>query len=516
LLPALLLAGQSRYRPAPEPLTITGMKPVPDHIPVVYPPYNIIELDGVDIVGDTVMVGETWYEYQHNGQIGRQIVVDDEGYIHIDWTKGEDEQSVSRHIWYNYIDPEGVQGWPYTGYAVESSQRGGFTSMVVGFDGIAFPAFHQVQATSVNGHSACATDFFAHAGAFLVYELPWYNLEDHEYIWPRIAMNQAGTMLIISVGNDPAVGQTWAIGTYDPVTFTISYTDQILTPAESNISNEAGASKISNRIGGAWCAPVDFASAGADIWAMIDDDGEDLNFDNYWNVTKFHPPDPSWLPDTLLADGDSLRAYTDCSLFFDDEDYAHIAFTTCRWLTLQGGYHVIANAFDPDDYTDCGAWNFRAQRPSLGQDPETGYLYCMYQEYDVDTTAMSQAGWPSGEIKISVSTDFGESWSVGTNITNTVTPSQAAPGSCLSEAWPCMAELVDGNCHVLYVLDYDAGANLQSEGAITLNPIIYHKVPVDLIPTTPIVENLVFHVEHMAPPLEANPDLTAQPNTCAL
>jgi hypothetical protein len=135
----------------------------------------------------------------------------------------------------------------------------------------------------------------------------------------------------------------------------------------------------------------------------------------------------------------------------------------------------------------------------------------MYQEYDVDSTALSQAGWPSGEIKVSVSTDNGLTWSVGTNITNTVTPSGAPPGQCLSEAWPSMAEKVDGYCHILYVMDYDAGAFMLNEGAFTFNPMIYHKVSVDDIPTTPIVDNLPFHVSHTTPPASTDPPGPAQP-----
>ncbi len=537
IIPTLLIAAPANVRPMyPLPPIFTGLEDVPDNIPVVHPPYNLSDIDGIDILGDTVTVGDTWYEYQHNATIGRQIRLSDDGYIHMVWTKGEDEPSNNRHIYYNYIDPSGQQGWQGSGYAVESSQRGGFTSLAVGWDGIAFPAFHQV--TGTNAHTAVATDFFPHAGAFLVYEIPWYNGQDLEYIWPRITMKTDGEILVTSVGNsDPtgASGMTWSMGTYDPLTYSISYTPQILCGPFTHISNEVGASRVSNRVGSAYCAPLENDVGGWDVHAMIDNDGLDLNFDNYWNVTKFMEPDLAWLPDTLMANADTLRAYCDVSMFYDMDDYCHIAFTTCRWFELEGGlvywnasliwhwserwpndYHVIANAFDPDSFVDCGGWNFRGQRPSLGQDPETGYLYCMYQEFDVDSTAISLGGWPSGEVKISVSTDNGATWSVGTNITNTVTPENAPPGECLSEAYPSMAEVVDGNCHVLYVLDLDAGAFLQTEGTITLNPIIYHKVPVDLIPTSPTVENLTFHVAHTGPVVSTEPEDEAKLTKFAL
>lgn len=535
LIPALAAAGTGIYKKADAlPPVLTGLEDVPANIPVVPPPYTIMETDGVDILGDTVTVGNTWYEYQHNSQIGRQIVVDDLRYVHVVWTKGVDQPSSDRHVYYNYIDPAGTQGWPYEGYPVESSNRAGFTSMAVGWEGRAFPAFHEIAGTATQPHSAVAVDFFPHMGAFLTFEIPWYQGQDLAYIWPRIGMNFDGQMLVTSVGSSPATGQTWSMGTYDPITYSISFTDQILAEPCANISNEVGASKVSNRIGAAYCADLP-TGGGWDLHGMIDDDGQNLNFDNWWNVTNFLPPDLSFLPDTLMADADTLRTYADCSLFFDMNDYAHLAFTTIAYFSLEGGltywnasliwhwseewpndYQVIANAFDPYNVIDVGAWNLRAQRPSLGQDPETGYLYCMYQEFDVDSSALSSAGWPSGEVKVSVSTDGGATWSVGTNVTNTVTPPNAQPGQCLSEAWPSMAELVDGYCHIVYVLDLDAGANLQSEGTITLNPIKYQKVPVALIPTTPLVENLTFHVEHVAPPLSTLPESEKQPSAFAL
>ncbi|MBU1881730.1 T9SS type A sorting domain-containing protein, partial [bacterium] len=485
--------------------------------------------------GDTMIVGYTWYEYQHNSQIGRQIVLDNEGYIQLVWTNGLDAGYIDRHIYYNFISPEGIQGWPYYGTPVESAQRGGFTTMAVDDNGVAYVTFHQILPTgSQNPHSAVAVDFFPRTGAFLTTEIPWYNGQDLDYIWPRIAMKTDGEVLVTSVGSE-ATGQTWTLGTFNWSTYTMDFTPQVLTPPNfAQICNEVAASDVSNRVGGAWTATIEGAG-GWDIRSMVDDDGLDLNFDNDWNVTNFLPPELSYLPDTLLANGDTLRAYADVSLFFDSEDYIHIAFTTPRWFELEGGmvyinasliwhwterypndYQLIANAFDPENTVSCGNWAFRAQRPCLGQDPATGYLYCMYQEFDVDTSAISAGGYPSGEIKISVSTDNGLTWAEGTNITNSVTPSNAAPGECFSEAYPSMAEVVDGNCHILYILDLDAGGSPVGFGVATDNPVVYHKVPVDEIATSPIVDTPVFHVEHLPPPLSTDPEDGSQPNSFAL
>jgi len=520
LLPGLIQATEmSLTRKAPTPATLTGLEDMPTNALAVYPPYHCLpQTNSVDLIGDTVAVGTTWYETQHNSQIGRMIVKDDSGYVHIVWTKGLDEASNNRHVYYSYITPQGEIGIP-DGRQVDAAQRGGFATLAVGWEGRAFVAFHQRPDVSANNHSAVAFDFFPHTGAFMTLELPWFGGEDREFIWPHIAMKLDGQMLILNRENGTSY-QSWSLGTYDPVGFTITYTDQELTENASAICSEVGASKISNRVGVAYPAPafpqLGYPDPGEDIHAMVDDDGLDLNFGNWWNVTDFIPPDTSWLPDTLLADADTLRAWADCNLFFDMDDVCHITFTTIYWLTLEGGltyynasciwhwcetwpndFHLVARAWQPENTISCGNWSFRAQRPCVSQDASTGYLYCLYQQYDVDTTHIAASGYPSADQYISVSVDGGQTWSVGTNITNTITPGGAQAGQCFSECYASMAEKVDEFCYITYVLDYDAGQAQASEGSITLNPIIFHKVPVDSIATYPVMESTPFHVEHI-------------------
>ncbi len=529
--PALLFAdARIGLKMISEPAVFTGLEEVPANLPIAFPPYKTPGPEGLDILGDTVTVGTTWYEYQHNGQIGRMIVLDDDGYVHIVWTNGLDQMSTNRHVYYNLIDPAGSQLFPGSGYAVESSVRAGYTNLAVAHDGTAYIAFHQIIVSGGHAHSAVAVDYFPRIGAFSTFELPWFQGQDLEYIWPRISMKQDGQVLVLSRLNG-GDGQTWSLGEYNAALFTMSYTPQELTEPSARISNGTGASHVSNRIGAAYSASLNNGFAGTYAWlnndlhAMVDDDGVNLNFNNWWNVTNFLSPDTTLLPDTLLAEGDTLRALTDNCVFFDMDGVCHIAFTTLGFRQIEDiawaapsiiwhwsentpdEYQVIANAY----YWNYppGAWNVNAQRPSLGQDPATGYLYCMYQLFDSST--VSAGGYASGEIYISVSMDGGASWSIGTNVTNTVSPMNAAPGECLSEAWPSMAEKVNGYCHIVYVLDRDAGSYLQTEGTITFNPIIYHKVSVNLIATTPLVPQIPFHVEHMQPPASARPETVQIP-----
>jgi hypothetical protein len=549
LLPCLALAAaNSSYAPLSTYPVVTGNEEV--DAPILYPPYTMPYMDGVDLIGDTVTIGTTWYEGQHNGTIGRMVELSDDGYLHFVWMNGLDNGATSRHVFYNVIDPGGTQLWPYTGYAVESTQRGGYTVLDVDFGGIGFPAFHSVT-TSANAHTAVASDFFPHAGAFLTNEPDWLYLGgvEQEVIWPRAMFDQRQTLHVVScenplsgVAGDPQ-RHYYTPGTYNPTTFIVEFPSDPDTWTEMTwtmtIAGDVATSPVSDRVLFAWCyskdfylQPADTSQWNNDIHVMIDDDGLDLHFENYFNLTQFHDPDPAWLPDTVMADMDTLRAYTDLSTYIDHNDWAHVVFTTPSYFDYEGTrywhasivwhwseefpgeFQMVHNAFDDWwwNYTDCGAWNVKAQRPMLAEDPETGYLYCMYQVYDCDTLALSAAGYPSGEIYVSMSADGGENWSEGVNITNTVSPTNAAPGQCLSELTPSIAKVADDFIHMIYVLDRDAGFVVQDEGSWTYNEVKYHKVAVDEFSPTPYVtQDVPFHVEH-GPPLDIpGENLRSQP-----
>jgi len=539
--------------PAAAPLTnypfFTGAET--SSAPAVYPPYVSINPDNTDdVVGSTQVIGTTWYDLQHNGTTGRMVEIDDDGYLHFVWMNGTNTGATDRHIYYNAIDPSGLQLWPNTGAPVESSVRAGYVNVDVAFGGIAFPAFHEDFQGSEAFHTAVGQDFGPHLGAFLISE-PDARFEqgiDMKIIWPRIRIDLDGDIHVMSQhnpipdfasANGTPAKMFYTIGEYDAINYTVNFPPDPDTWTEidwsQTIAYDLDTSPVSDRIAFAWTACKVPGYPGAmydttytqwdnDIQVMIDDDGEDFHFDMGFNLTQFHVPNLAWLPDTIMAEMDTLRAYTDMSVLIDNEDWVHIVFTTPSYFDLEGfrwihpsiiwhwseqfpgEFQAIHYAFDDWTWngTDCGAWNVKAQRPSLGQDPETGYLYCSYQVYDCDTLALSAAGWPSGEVYVSMSTDGGMNWSEGINVTNTITPENAPSGQCLSELCPTMCEDVDGTLHILYVLDRDAGCVISNppEGGWTLNDVVYQSIPVDLIPSTPLVPQwpeegaYPFHVEH--------------------
>jgi hypothetical protein len=554
LIPALALAAPTKVDKEPIknlPL-LTGDEVV--NAPVVYPPYPMPpSYNGLDVIGDTVSIGTTWYENQHNGTIGRMLDISTDGYIHFDWMNGLNSGASQRHIYYNYVDPSGVQGWPGAGYAVESSVKAGFCTLDA-LDtpggGIAFPAFHEQTSPSTQFHTAVGVDYFPHIGAFLIYEPEWLyeNQQELKLIWPRIAIDRNEVVHVLSTEN-PLSGVAgdpqrhyYSRGTYDPNTPAVNFPPapnsfELMTWTMT-IAGDVATSDVSDRVGFAWTYSREPGFPGGDpnqydndIYVLIDDDGQDFNFSDAFNLTQFIPVDSSYLPgDTTLADMDTLRAYTDLNIFFDMNNWCHVVFTVAGYYSLEGlvsvanslifhwseefpgEFQLVANGWYPA--YDPGAWNQTAQRPELGQNTQNGYLYCMYQVYD--TTSVSAGGYPSGEIYMSMSTDGGATWSRGINVTNTISPPNAPAGQCLSELTPSMAKKVDDYCHVMYVLDKDAGNVNQTEGTWTLNPVIYHKIPISQIPSTPTMPYFPLHVEHGPPVGIPGAGRYEQPKTFAL
>ncbi|MDD5087326.1 MAG: T9SS type A sorting domain-containing protein, partial [bacterium] len=91
------------------------------------------------------------------------------------------------------------------------------------------------------------------------------------------------------------------------------------------------------------------------------------------------------------------------------------------------------------------------------------------------------------------STNRGRTWSQATNVTRTNGGQNAPPPGSLSERDITLAERVtyeDGHgcLHLFYELDHDAGAaaTYEFEGVLTLNPMLYQRIPVDSIPLCPI------------------------------
>jgi len=497
-----------------------------------------------DPLGQTYLAGTTWYDYQHNGSIGRMIALTPSGGVHVVWMNGFQAQGVDRHIFYNYFT-NGAFNWPDIGYQVDQGDRGGYTCLDQLSGGEAIVFMHTNPTPASNWTATVAWDFLEGFGAFQINvlgEVPaWGNLA-----WPHGTTDAQDDIHLVAHENRTEVWQrlTYARSEDGGNTFT----DWVEVDTIVTLSGIMAASPVSNKVGIAYTkslfdvmnlGPYDglLVSQLNNTIALVEsDDGTTWNMTDRRDLLNLVEPDSSHYPDSTWANGDTLRCYCDVSLAYDYDDYAHAAFTTrylgfdarlaahpdsfaitglsldasmiWHWseehdtltVVADGWYDVGSPNAGANETRGSGAWRSTVDRPSLGIDPSTGYLYCTYQrcvEGDTSGGPIPSHGFANGEVFCSVSTDGGLNWSESVNLTNTPSPN-AYPGNCMDEDYSSLARVVNDTLHILYVEDKDAGGVVQTapqEGTWTENPVKYLKVPADLVPPgPPFVPNFEFHV----------------------
>jgi len=514
-------------------------------------------------LGQTYLLGTTWYDCQSNGSLGKMVVLSPIGGVHFCWMNGLQAQAVDRHIYYNYwatFPPyNGALEWPGEGYPADEGYRAGYATLAqfdvgYGHEGSeAVIAYHQRNLSPTDSwNTTVAWDFLEGFGGFWRTEID--NLPGWEpLMWPHVAVCLQDHIHVVSCENRTDIWHRIAYSCSEDTGF--SYAPFTVVDTLVTISQDVAASPVSNKVGIAYCKPIfDPLNLGPydglavsqrnnDVVLVESEDGSTWSFTDRRNITGCIAPDTSRYPDTTYANGDTLRAYCDVNVMYDQNDQAHMTFTTTglwfdarlaehpdsfavvgmtrdasviwHWSEQHDTLTVVAGGWydvgDPDaganEYRGAGAYRSTVDRPSLGQDPVTGYLYCLYircTEGDTSGGLLPSHGFANGELYCSVSADGGLNWSQGTNLTNSPSPA-ASPGQCMDEDYASLAAVVNDTLHIIYVEDKDAGGVVQTapqEGTWTENPVRYQRVPADLVPPgPPYVTNFSFHVS----PREAVP-----------
>ncbi len=474
------------------------------------------------LIGDTLIVGTTGWDMQHNGNVGRQIshFLDDDGWhISVAWMKLEGVHADNpRHVVQTMIhgSDQGYTYDPDPPDIVHNGYRSGFATVAVNpNDGSPFLAFHHkmLQSDRFDSYAYHPSAFIP--GVWIPHLTPRIFTEEH--VWPKTTMGADGFLHVanhhtnaslISPSHlsymrwymDEALGLIPAMPHGNP---------DIVSFALANVSADIVTNRDGSKVALAACVDRNYtldekfmSGQGRwnnDIYVWESNNSGGGFSDSPMDITSFFGPVFD-APDTNFANQDVRRAYTDCSLFYDDENQLHAAFTAHDFDFIRAKVYYESSVFHwmkhngEDIWTLIHhqpynglpeSWGRTVDRPSLYFDDNTGILWCVMEVVDAgpEGTDMSvSSGCANTNIFISASPPGeynGLLWTKAVNITNSkyTQPGGALPGDSRSETDVSIALNNDGDyLHLLYMLDLDGGCAVQFEGTMTDNPMVYHRV----------------------------------------
>ncbi len=514
------------------------------NVPVDMPGFTprVGELD--ELIGDTLIVGFSAWDAQHNGSSGRMIGFypgsGDDWEAYVVYSKLDGISTANpRHVHYTRVMDDGQGGLmmaPNPSQVCETDYRSGYTTLVFDYENnVGYPTFHVAENNGDDFVAAAVVQNPFVPTIFNSFDVPPYG--DVERIWPHSVFGTTNHvhMIMHESRQDDATAVTAA--SYfrfipDPVTGTMtpdmSDGEQFIFPEiMMNISTDLTVDMTGDNLALGMAVSrfatigEDFREPGADdqvnndLYIYLSDDaGETWDTDNPIDVTQFIPIQPAALPDTVTANQDTFRAYTDCSVIFDAENNLHAAFTVGEFYfygypgipdldaTVTGRIFHHMERGDSSVWTQINnqpfvvrpeGWARTTDRPNLFYDMDTDILWCTFRAMDggPDTTDFkTQADdLPYGNADIYVTASppgqyNGLLWTKPINITNTIWTDpnvEPVPGQSQSESDPTIPLRCEGEYLMIsYLKDLDPGTaiagNDQAVGEMTQNPMVVQRV----------------------------------------
>ncbi|MCB2198120.1 T9SS type A sorting domain-containing protein [bacterium] len=490
--------------------------------------FGLVPTAGADVVGDTVVVGYSALDNQHNTVIGRMIAYDPNGdggngLVHLVYTKLLLDRS-DRYVVSNKV--HFVDGMPDMSNSVPSTISGGYSggyatlgmspSMENPWPVYAFhdrPGAGQVYSAHVASESEVVPGFFI--------EQILNNPLGGSVTQFKIAMDADSIAHMVGGSSTGTTGDPRPLIYYRLAANRLDNTFEITNPAGSQsivteiapfsaaeiaVSPDGQRVAISHILAREALGQSTVPSGSDYVLWVSDDGGRNWNFDeSLVNVTQFAGPYGDLLPDTTAADGDTMRVTSGSSLFIDDDNTLHFAYEVYPWFHYEETGYIFGRVYywndehqehiqvaDGSFFLNAGVTSYGSMtgKPSLYKDPDTGYLWCLYQQFGepgdtLETGDAMDAGESTGllnaDLYIAASPPGeynGLLWYKGVNITNTKGTTGSLPaGESQHERDASLALNNDGDyLNILYLKDLDSGNFDNGNGTITENPLIYHRV----------------------------------------
>jgi hypothetical protein len=478
----------------------------------------------VGIIIQHDQIGDTWYEYQKNASMGRMISVTSGGYRHVSWMYTDHEYPPGpRFTDANCKDPAGAYVGQVHADGAGDEVNSGYCNQTHFHDGTSVIIHHRTAGTPVWSTTltidddVCGGFFTTHwdvpdfiPGAPSGEDGMWpkaevmYNADDGiDYI--HIAMTegnlQAGANLLayercyVSPTNgDTLVCQSFVsaatatyhiknnqpgLGSFAP----ISHFD-----TSCSVSPVVAVSPVSKKVAVAYLRPACDGSCD-----YIEDCAyfESINNGDDWIDGTQWPPTIYQV--TNFGCTGTERCFHDVAACYDYQDSLHIVYLTAGFDPEQPGYYQpgvgrLYHYSKKDGITqihekiqgtiEAGGHNCIVAKMSISaKDPiyhpggDSVYLFCTWTQFD--TSDRSASDYDNGDIFGSGSFDGGDTWGGIFNLTNTQTDG-CSPGNCVSEHWSSLAQnMYDGDLHIEYMCDLDAGGGIMDGTQWMANPVMY-------------------------------------------
>ncbi len=414
-----------------------------------------------------VQVGETDYDFQNNGSLGRYTCVAPSGGLHFYWTYSYDSTSANRRAYYNYHFPPSYWLGP-TAMDNDQSRMGSLAQMA---DGRALGSAH---ATVTGGYaSRVYLDAIEGGGTFTIRDMPDPGSAATP-IWPKICTDQNDHIYVAATVNG-GTHSFWTKSTDEGVTW-LPW-DSTLAGVPLNLATyylQAGRES--------------WASSHNTNWTMLANSTGALDAKVCWETDG-----TNWYYDTIWANTptDSVTVWFWTSVVYDNSAYAHVVFDVQDTASVGGGaqqsgwrsqiwhWNQTNGQISPVDngmgwfFTNPGpGYNHgTVSEPQIAIDRATGDLYCTWTY--ADSLDVAANGYINEDIWGAKSTDNGATWIEHHNITNSPSPG-ATIGNCDADRWQTLSEETMGDTLVLfYMNDKQPGsAAFGDVNGWTMNPML--------------------------------------------
>jgi len=515
----------SELAPAPE----TNIPPASPQYPTGGQQYRLSCTDILPEAGVVIQhdqIGDTWYDMQHNGSIGRKISVTNSGYRHFNWmyTNAAYAAGVPRGVYANCKDPSGgylgsatveISATTTPGYSNQSHLHTGESVVIYHKSQPGSPAYHWCTTLSKDTQ-VCGGFFTKHwdipdwifsspssePGMWPKAEVLYNAIDGKDYV--HVVMtegNTAGgapTMVAWERcyfgTNDSVICEAWRAGpkryaVKNDVTGPGSFAPISYFDSSCSITPVVAVSPVSKRVAIAYLEPADPANScdyGSDVCFI-----ESMNNGNDWIAGTPWPP-PVYHITTFGTTGNE-RAYNDVNACYDFKDSLHVIYVTAGFDPTNPGYWQPANARlyhwskkDGSSMITSAVWDaasgghnanigkmcISAKDPIYHPGGDSVYLFATWTQFD--SSDLAADNFTNGDIYGCGTYDAGATWGALFNLTKTKTPG-CAPGTCVSEHWSSMAQnMYNGDLHIMYICDRDPGAAIQDVGSAWRdNPVMY-------------------------------------------